>query len=101
MRKAHVEGFIELANHRLGRYAVRTDAGDYTLFETVGRVPLEVDELVWGDFCSVPGETYRTERHGAVAVVALRCHCARRDAAHWVHERQPSAEAQARADATG
>jgi len=84
-RKARVEGFIELANHSLGRYAVRTDAGDYTLFETVSDVPLEVDELVWGDFYSIPSEIYRTERHGEVSVVASLCHCAHRDAFRWVH----------------
>ena len=83
-----MEGFIELANPGLGRYAVRTDAGDYTLFETVGVIPLEVDELVWGDFHSIPGETYRTERHGQVGVVALCCHCARRDASRWVEARE-------------
>ena len=86
-----MEGFIELANHSLGRYAVRTDAGDYTLFKTVGDVPLEVDELVWGDFYCIPGGIYRTERHGEVSVVASLCHCAHRDALRWVHARSGAA----------
>ena len=86
-----MEGFIELANHGLGRYAVRTDAGDYTVFETVGDVPLEVDELVWGDFHSIPGVLYRTERHGEVGIVASWCHCAHRDAFRWVHARAADA----------
>ena len=86
-----MEGFVELANRRLGRYAVRTDAGDYTLFETADGVALEVDELVWGDFCAIPGDVYRTERHGTVAVTALCCHAAHGDAWRWVHERQVQA----------
>jgi hypothetical protein len=80
-----MNGNIAFANPALARYAVRTDCGDYTLFELRGRSDLREGDRLSGEFHMVRRASYRTEKHGEVTVYAEVCNCSRTDAARWVY----------------
>ena len=80
-----MNGNIAFANPALARYAVRTDGGDYTLFELRGRYELSEGERLSGEFHMVRHALYRTEQHGEVTVYAEGYHRSRTDAARWVY----------------
>ena len=67
-----MNGNIAFANRVLARYAVRTDGGDYTLFELRGSA-LRKGEGLSGEF--------HLERRGELTVYAEDCRCSRTDAA--------------------
>ena len=79
-----MNGNIAFANPVLARYAVHTDAGDYTLFELRGG-ELREGERLTGEFHLVRRARYRSEKLGEVMVYAEGCRCSRTDAARWVY----------------
>ena len=79
-----MNGSIAFANPALARYAVRTDAGDYTIFELRGGELAEGERLS-GEFQRERRALYRTEKLGEVKVYAEVCRCSRTDAARWVY----------------
>lgn len=79
-----MEGFIEFANPRLARYAVRIHRSDYMVLELLGNAALRVGEAVCGDLRARGGETYLTQHHGEVYGYAKGHHYSRAAAAHWV-----------------
>jgi len=79
-----MNGVIEFANPELARYAVRTEDGDFTIFDLLSRATLNVGEGVTGDFHIVTVCCYRSQHHGYVSVYAEKDHCTRSLASGWV-----------------
>ena len=80
-----MKGVIEFANRKTGRYAVRTDAGRFTIFQVLSAgAALSVDETVSGELEAPTLEIYDTARHGRIRVFAEETYCTRSNAEAWV-----------------
>ena len=78
------KGVIAFANPQIGRYAVRTEQGDFTIFDLLSRAQLDVGEVMTGDFHMVAVSCYRSQHHGYVSVYVARNRCTRSLASGWV-----------------
>ena len=90
LAQSAMNGVIAFANPELARYAVRTEEGDFTLFDLLSRTRLDVGERMTGDFHVVTVCCYRSEHHGYVSVYVAQDHCTRSLAAGWVAGEQAS-----------
>jgi hypothetical protein len=79
-----MKGVIAFANPELARYAVRTEQGDFTIFDLLSRAQLDVGEGLTGDFHVVSVSCYRSEHHGYVSVYVAKDRCTRSLASGWV-----------------
>jgi len=80
-----MKGVIEFANRKTGRYAVRTDAGRFTIFQVLSAgAALSVDETVRGELEALSLEIYDTAKHGRIRVFAEETDCTRSTAKAWV-----------------
>jgi hypothetical protein len=82
--KSGINGVIAFANPDIARYAVRTEQGDFTIFDLLSRAQLDVGEGMTGDFHVVSVSCYRSEHHGYVSVYVAQDHCTRSLASGWV-----------------
>ena len=63
-----LKGVIEFANYAAGRYALRTEAGGYTIFQLPVSVVLAIDDTVTGDLEAVAAQSYRIGGVGDLTV---------------------------------
>ena len=79
-----MNGVIAFANPELARYAVRTNQGDFTIFDLLSRAQLDVGEAMTGDFHVVAVSCYRSQHHGYVSVYVAKDRCTQSLASGWV-----------------
>lgn len=83
-RAEGMSGVIAFANPKLARYAVRTEHGDFTIFDLLSRAQLDVGEGMTGDFHTAAVCCYHSAHHGYVSVFAAKDRCTRSLASGWV-----------------
>ena len=79
-----MKGVIEFANRRAGHYALRTEDGQFTIFQMLSEgTGLNRNEELSGDLQTPGVQIFGTAAHGQVSVFVERTHCARAVAEAW------------------
>ena len=79
-----MKGLLAFANPERGRYAVLTQAGDYTIFALQAEWEPEQGVRVRCALDAPGSQTFVIDGLGNAEVVVENCHCSRAQAASWV-----------------